>query len=250
VQCFRVVHHLLRMRTYNPIVVIIILFLFNSCNGGYADVPIITVHFDNSEKTNFDSVVNYAQDSIRRDIPKFYRLQHVQNEKQKIESAIKIGSLVNGFPGQQIRILGNEYDEYNDWERLIVFTNKSSWRADVYYIRYAAEDDLIMVIDSLQYQKHSIGQPKSGWRVFIDSLSHYGLFSLPHYTAIPGYVHESTHELTYEVEVASHNNYRIYSLLNPIIRQNRFPEAKKFTQILGLIKRQFSFPNPQLPKIK
>lgn len=228
-----------------------VLLLLSSCAPDQQQVPVITVRFDNSAEELAATTVQYPGDSVKRDIPDRYRDPHMHHERQKVETALKLGSLENGFQGQQIRIDGNEYEEYkHGWNRLLVFTNKGSWTAEVYYIRYAAEDDLIITLDSLQYQKHTLGQPKSGWSAFMDSLKHFGLFTLPDYRKIPGYEYEATHELTYDVEIATDNTYRVYRYLDPRRRARRFAEAKKFVQVLELVKRQFSLPQPWTPIVK
>ncbi|MGV3658270.1 MAG: hypothetical protein ACO1NX_09955 [Chitinophagaceae bacterium] len=225
-----------------------VILLFNSCTSGQKEDAVTTVRFDNSKFEYWDSILQFPQDSIKRDIPEFYAHYITHTEREKVATALNIGSLENGFSGEQIRIQGNAYDEHEGWERLIVFTKKEDWQADVYYIRYAAEDDLIRIIDSLQYQKYALEAPVSGWNVFMDSLRHHGLYTLPDHSTIPGYIPEATHEIIYTVEISDENTYRIYSYLEPVNRAKRFPQAKKFASILELIKRQFSFPMPQEPK--
>jgi len=93
----------------------------------------------------------YPDDSINRQVPKLYAETIMRDERMKIESALQLGSLENGFNKQQFRIQGNEYHEYeNGWNRLLVFKNTSAWSADIYYLRFAVQDGFIPTIDSLQ----------------------------------------------------------------------------------------------------
>jgi hypothetical protein len=226
-------------------------FLTLSCHNVKKDdlyKSIVTVRFDNSGKGS-DSIHIYPNDSVIRIVPEFFRLPSIRNERKKIESALQIGSLENGFQKRQFRISGNEYKEYKDgWTRLLIFKNTSDWFADIYYMRFAGEDGFSLIIDSLQYQKYSLGFPKVGWKYFIDSLNNMGLFSLPDCDDVPGYLSDmSTDELSYDVELASNKAYRIYSYYEPMERSIKFRQAKQLMEVVAFIKTQFYFPEPLTP---
>lgn len=227
-----------------------LLLFFYGCNSEKKQVPIKTVRFNNLGELGVHYDVKFLDDSVERDVPKLYRDNVLYRERRKIDSALSLGTLENGFQGQQIRISGNEYGEFkNGWNRYLVFNNIGSWSADVYYMRLAMEDGFTPTIDSLQYQKHSLGEPKIGWNKFIDSLKKLGLFSLPDYALVPGYGQDlHTDEISYEVEIASNLKYRIYSYPGASERVQKFGEAKKFMHIIEFIKNQFIFPEPWTPE--
>lgn len=225
-------------------------FLLLSCHNVKTDDPyesIVTVRFDNSGERS-DSIYKYPNDSVTRQVPEFFKLPSIRNGRRKIESALQIGSLENGFQQRQFRISGNEYKEYKGgWTRLLVFKNTFDWFADIYYMRFASEDGFSLVIDSLQYQKYSLGIPKVGWKYFIDSLNNTGLFSLPDCDEVPGYLSNmSTDERSYDVEFASNKAYRIYSYYEPMERI-KFRQAKQLMDVVAFIKTQFHFPEPLTP---
>ena len=242
------------MLKYNFLITICYSFflLFYSCGLKQKEVPITTVRFNNLGESGEHYDIQFPNDSVERDVPKLYHNNILYRERRKIDSALNIGSLENGFEGQQIRINGNEYKEYkNGWNRFLVFSNKGSWTADVYYMRFAVQDGFTQTIDSLQYQKYSLGDPKLGWNKFTDSLKHLGLFTLSDYSVVPGYGADlNTDEFSYEVEIASKRKYRIYSYPQPAERIQKFSEAKKFMQVIEFIKSEFSFPKPWTPKNK
>ena len=227
-----------------------LLLVFYACNSRPKEVPITTVRFNNLGELGVHDYVKFTADSVERDVPKLYRNNVLYRERRKIDSALNLGTLENGFHGQQIRINGNEYDEYkNSWNRFLVFTNTGSWSADVYYLRFAMKDGFTPTIDSLQYQKHSLREPILGWNKFIDSLKQLGLFTLPHYAIVPGYGQDlHTDEISYKVEIASNRKYRLYSYPGASERIQKFAEAKRFMQIIEFIKKQFSFPEPWTPE--
>ncbi len=227
----------------------IFILIFCGCTSKHKENKnsvIVTVRFKNLGEERPDSVVKYAKDGITREIPDLFADNISRDERQKVETALRIGTLENGFDGEQIRINGNEYGEYkNGWNRFLIFTKKASWTADVYYIRYAVDDGFFQTIASLQYQKHSLGEPKSGWKAFEDSVNNLGLFTLPHYSNVHGYGKDlATDERSYEVEIGRNNYCRIYSYPEPNLRVNKFVEVKNFMHIIDFIKREFKFPKP------
>ena len=219
-----------------------------------AHTSIKTVRFDNSilldsvNKPSIDSVFDYPDDGVIREVPKYFRLKSIRKENKKIESALEIGSLENGFQNSQFRISGDEYNEYRSgWTRLLVFRYIEKWSADIYYLRFAGEEGFQLIIDSLQYQKYSLGIPKMGWKPFIDSVTQMGLFSLPNSIDIPGYGDGVLHENSYTIEVASTNFYKVFSYRAPMRKSDTFHQAKQLMNIISLIKKQFRFPQPLTP---
>lgn len=231
---------------------ILIALIFFSCSSKKNEAAIITVKFDNTSLDGSDDSIGvFKDDSVKRDIPEFHLKNTSLNrtlriEKKKVENAIGIGSLENGISGEQIRIDGNDDEEFkNAWGRVLIFTKKDTWKGEVFFIRYAAKDALIRIIDSLQYQKYDIGNPKSGWGKFIGKLTALGIYTIPDYHQIPGYgntIH--TEEVDYNVEIGSLRYYRMYSYPTPRERIDKFDEAKRFMQIIKFVKKEFSFPEP------
>ncbi|HEX6168744.1 MAG TPA: hypothetical protein VFZ33_03555 [Chitinophagaceae bacterium] len=221
-----------------------------ACKENDTKAPITTVRFNNIEDTVQHDDIKFPDDGVERDVPGIFKDYVLYKERHKVYSALKIGSIENGYDSLQIRIDGNEYKELsNGWSRLLVFYNNGNWNADAYYIRFAGEDGFILIIDSLQYQKYSLGVPRSGWLGFIDTLKQLGLFTLPDYHDVPGYAksHTSTHATFYNVEIATEKSYRIFSYLGPATRTKQFKEAEKFMKIMSFIKNEFIFPEPWTP---
>lgn len=237
------------MKHQQRICTLFLCFFMLSCQWG--KVPVTTVRFQNQGGGGRWTRVSFPDNGVERDVPNVYANNILHGERLKIQSALGIGSLENGYFGQQVRVSGSEPGEYpSGWNRFLVFTKHSSWSAELYYIRYAVEEGFLRTIDSLQFQKHALDAPRSGWKYFMDSVTTLGLFSLPDYAAVDGYRDDlNFDEFSYEVEVGKKAYYRIYSYPDPFPRSNRFAEAGRFTALIQYIRSEFHFPQPYTPGI-
>ena len=80
--------------------------------------------------------------------------------------------------------------------------------------------------------------PKSGWDKFISKLLSLKVMTLPNMEDIPGLEDNWTDGVTYNVEIATKNQYRFYGYHLPDKFEDRFWQAKNMTAILNLIQTE------------
>ncbi|MGB8190380.1 MAG: hypothetical protein WCF67_00615, partial [Chitinophagaceae bacterium] len=154
--------------------------------------------------------------------------------KDKIFKLANLPDLENGFDELQIRIW---FAYSSTIENLLIFSKvNGKWegsynRLEFYY-------------DSTSRQLTAINRiskafsPKSGWKLFTDSLAKLGLYNLPDRTAIPGYeLERDGHWIA--VEFADCKNYKVYRYQSPWGYQDKFPQAKQIVSISKLIENEF-----------
>lgn len=174
-----------------------------------------------------------TKDSITRDIPAYYSSADYQKMSQKQLALMGLGSLQNGYPGQQIRVW---FKEKGDW-LLILSRKDSSWHAALwnYTFNYDPVTDTLVSIS--KNEKDMV--PKMGFQKFSDSLLALKIFTLPDYNSLPNYS-MGTDSYSTVVEIGTPTSYRIYSYADPAFHQKEFWQAKNIVLIEQLIKDQFN----------
>ena len=151
----------------------------------------------------------------------FYELAKSKQEQ------LGLDSLENGFENLQIRVW---YDFALVRERkLVIITNKdTTWTATVYDLQV----DWDGRTETILSKKIRQVTPKSGWAHFSKKLLDLKVLTLPNQFDIPNYGggHDGR---TYNVEVATKNQYRFYGYWEPQEYQDKFWQAKNMTSILS-----------------
>lgn len=160
------------------------------------------------------------------DVSIFYRLAKAKQQQ------LGLDSLENGFADLQLRIW---YDFSLVRERkLVVITNKAeNWQATVYNLQVDWNGRTETIV-SKQIKNVT---PKSGWTPFSTRLLALKIASLPDDSNVPGYGLGMDGN-TYNVEVATKNQYRFYGYWEPQHYQDRFWQAKNMAAILTLLKEE------------
>jgi hypothetical protein len=190
-----------------------------------------------TEKNSDEIISNFTSKAgqVERDIPGLLQSAVYQKMQKHLEKGLGLDSLENGFNEFQIRI----------WEVTEPFAGSlylfkklpnSEWSGEFYQYNYLQNHSGKM--DSIVGKK-SIVKPKSGWKDFINSLYKSNILILPHWQSIPGYYAIGNNEGGVAIELASKTKYRIYSYLTPSYRQKTFPQTKKITHIIELVKNEF-----------
>ena len=194
----------------------ITLFFFVSCKG--------------QKQSNSTNAFVDTTKPFKKEIPKykngdvsiFYELAKAK------QSQLGLDSIENGFENLQIRVW---YDFALVRERkLVVIKNEgANWSATVYYLQV----DWDGKTETILKKKIKQVKPKSGWTVFSKKLLDLQILTLPNQRDIKGYS-LGTDGRTYNIEVATKNQYRFYGYWEPQEYQNKFWQAKNMSDILKL----------------
>lgn len=171
---------------------------------------------------------------FKKEIPTFQNggvdiFYELAKAKQK---QLGLDSLENGFENLQIRVW---YDFALVRERkLVVITNEdTTWTATVYDLQV----DWDGRTESILIKKVKQVTPKSGWADFCKKLLDLKVLTLPNQDDIPNYGGGNDGR-TYNVEVATKNQYRFYGYWEPQEHQDKFWQAKNMASILSLFKHE------------
>lgn len=148
------------------------------------------------------------------------------------QKQLGLDSLENGFDNLQIRVW---YDFSLVRERkLVVITNKDAiWTATVYNLQVDWDGQTETILSKKVKQV----TPKSGWANFSRKLLDLEVLTLPHQNDVKGYS-GGFDGRTYNVEVATKNQYRFYGYWEPQEYRNKFWQAKKMAAILNLLEQE------------
>lgn len=190
----------------------IIIFSFAACNGQTKPI--------NQPATFVDT-----NKTFKKEIPLVDIFYNLAKAKQK---QLGLDSLENGFDNLQIRVW---YDFALVRERrLVVITNKdTNWTATVYYLQVDWDGQTETILSKKVKQVI----PKSGWSKFSKELLDLKVATLPSQDDIKGY-RGGDDGRTYNVEVATKNQYRFYGYWEPQEYQTKFWQAKNMADILKL----------------
>ena len=156
----------------------------------------------------------------------FYELAKTKQKQ------LGLDSIENGFDNLQIRVW---YDFALVRERkLVVITNKdTNWTATVYDLQV----DWDGKTETILSQKVKQVTPKSGWASFSKELLALKILTLPDQDDVKGY-YGGTDGETYNVELATKNQYRFYGYWTPQLYQDKFWQAKNMVAILELFETE------------
>jgi hypothetical protein len=207
------------MKLFNYILTIIVVFA--ACNGQAISVNQPATFVDTTKPFKKE-IPTYPGGGV--DI--FYKLAKVKQKQ------LGIDSLENGFDNLQIRVW---YDFALVKERkLVVITNKATnWTATVYNLRVDWDGQTETIL-SKTIKKVT---PKSGWANFSKKLLDLKVLTLPNQDDIPKYGGGEDGR-TYNVEVATKNQYRFYGYWEPQDYQDKFWQAKNMADILKLFEEE------------
>jgi len=200
---------------YFPTIIVCIL---SACNGqtNTDNQPAI---FVDTTKPFKKEIPTYSDGGVSI----FYELAKTRQKQ------LGLDSLENGFDNLQIRLW---YDFSLVRERkLVVITNKDiNWTATVFdfQVDWNGHTETILSKNVKQVT------PKSGWQDFSKKLFSLNVLTLPNQHDIPNYGGGADGR-TYNVEVATKNQYRFYGYWEPQDYQDMFWQAKNMADILKLI---------------
>ncbi len=209
------------MKMFNYCLTLIV-FSFAACNGrtNSVDQPAIFIDTTKPFKKEIPTYPDGSQDI-------FYKLAKTKQKQ------LGLDSLESGFDNLQIRIW---YDFSLVRERrLIVITNRgTNWKATIYNLQVDWDGHTETIISKTVKQV----TPKSSWQIFLQKLMNFQVLTLPDQNDIPSYEGGNDGN-TYNVEVATKNQYRFYGYWEPQMYQDKYWQAKNMADILNLIKREF-----------
>ena len=173
--------------------------------------------------------------SFKKEIPIFddgkYDLFYLlAKNKQK---QLGLDSIENGFDNLQIRVW-YEFSRVLE-RRLVIITNKdTAWTATVYNMKVISDEIISKEIIQMT--------PKSGWPYFVKKLLDLKIVTLPSMVNIVG-DEGGKDGKTFNVEVATKNQYRFYTYWEPHDYQNKFWQAKNMAEIIDLLKTELNVEN-------
>lgn len=148
---------------------------------------------------------------------------------------LNIPIIDSGFKKFQMRIWQDFFDETG---RIVVIRNvDNDWSAELWKYQYFTTNTGYP--DSLSGSKSLLSPPNSGWNNLINKMIQLDILTLPDCETIQDYDIASD-ELAIIVEIASVNYYRLYGLMTPQVRVDKFPSARKMVQILNLMQEEFN----------
>jgi len=154
---------------------------------------------------------------------------------RKRRSTLGLASVENGIDGFQINIW-EDFDKVKGMVIILDYAN-NKWNAKGCTYKYHAtvEDSWL---DSLAGKIISLGEPKSGWNVFLNKVLDYGVLDLRDYESIPDYF-TPTDLKDITVEISGKRYYRVYELPGAYLQNKSIKDAKKIIEILKLVKKNF-----------
>jgi hypothetical protein len=167
--------------------------------------------------------------TFKKEIPSiniFYKLAKAK-EKQ-----LGLDSIENGFNNLQVRIWYDFSLVRN--RKLIVITNRdTNWNAILYDLQVDWDGRKETILSKNVKQL----SPKSGWAFFSKELLALDIVTLPDQDDIKEY-YGGKDGRTYNVEVATKNQYRFYGYWEPQEYRDRFWQARKMIDFLKLIEME------------
>jgi len=199
----------------------------------FAIIIIFSIAACNREKNSVNQSATFAVTTkpFKKEIPTypdgsfdiFYRLTKTK-EKQ-----LGLDSLESGFDNLQIRIW---YDLSLVRERrlVIIKNTDTNWTATTYDLQV----DWDGKTETILSKKVKNVTPKSGWANFSKKLLDLNILTLPNQDDIANYG-GGFDGTTYNVEIATKNQYRFYGYWQPEVFQDKFWQAKNMANILKLL---------------
>ena len=156
----------------------------------------------------------------------------IKNHNEKL---LKLESLESGFDSLQIRIW-YEYSLVYDRDLIIIKRTDGIWSAKHYEMELNPDStDNPTTFKTVKVKDVS---PESGWPDFINKILELGITTLPNMDAIPGLDDSWLDGVTFNIEIATKNQYRFYGYHVPYQFADKFWQAKKMTEILNLLSNE------------
>jgi hypothetical protein len=156
-------------------------------------------------------------------------------KKQK-EKQLQLDSLESGFNSLQIRIW-HDYSLVTKRELIIIKKVKDQWTGKYYDMK--VDWDAFKDTETITSSKSELIAPNSGWNNFTKKLFELNIKTLPNMADIPGLINDWDDGSTYNIEIATKNQYRFYSYHEPDKFEDKYWQAKKMVEILNLVSSEF-----------
>ncbi len=201
----------------------IMLLFFFSCKG-QAQSSNSSIVFADTTKPFKKEIPTYKNGRVNI----FYELAKTKQKQ------LGLDSLEKGFDNLQIRVW---YDFALVRERiLVIITNKDTvWTATIYYLNVDWDGKTETILSKRIKQV----TPKSGWAAFSKKILDLQIITLPNQDDVKDYG-RGFDGRTYNVEVATKNQYRFYCYWEPQANQNKHWQAKNMADILDLFEKEFA----------
>ena len=199
---------------------IIVILFFASCKDQtHSNSPSA---FVDTTKTFLKEIPTYQDGGISI----FYELAKTK------QMQLGLDSIEDGFDNLQIRVW-YEFALVRD-RKLVVITNKDTvWTAIIYNLQV----DWDGITETILSKNVKVVIPKSGWKTFINKLLDLKILTLPDQNDVKGYG-GGFDGRTYNVEIATKNQYRFYGYWEPQEYQTKFWQAKYMSDILKLLETE------------
>jgi hypothetical protein len=182
--------------------------------------------------------------SFKKEIPKyqsgeadiFYKLAKTKGKQ------LGLDSLENGFDNLQIRVW-YDFSFVSDRKLVSIKNSDTNWTATIYALQVDWDGRTETILSKTVKQV----SPKSGWASFTTKLLDLKVLTLPDQNDIPG-CYIGADGCSYNVEVATKNQYRFYGYWEPQMYQNKFWQTKSMADILKLFEEELGvlqFAQPQ-----
>ena len=190
-----------------------------------------------SQEIYWKNNIPYNSDTAAvREISRIDRREDVIRYRNLRNCALGLESIEQGYDGLQIRIWADHGIKNNDTtEMLLIRSNRKGDFSAVSY-RFAGSDPGEFMNVSGRFISLA---PKSGWVSFLKRPFFRRLFTIPDGNSLENYS-LNTNPFGYQVEVAFHNNYRLYDYYDISDNIHTIPEAKEFVGILKMLDEEFS----------
>jgi hypothetical protein len=156
-------------------------------------------------------------------------------KKQK-ERQLQLDSLESGFNSLQIRIW-YDYSLVTKRELIIIKKVKNQWTG--MYYKMEVDWNPFKYTETITNRKSEFITPSFGWDNFTKKLFDLKIMTLPNMADIPGLINDWDDGSTYNIEVATKNQYRFYSYHEPDKFEGKYWQAKKIVEILKLVSGEF-----------
>jgi hypothetical protein len=195
----------------------------------------------NDDENKKGPITKANGDTVIKEIPEWYRTSgYTQKRDKKLYNLLNLPSLENGFDSFQVRIL---IDCGYETSNLIILENKKSqWNAAFYSFKIHYDENVSpSEIQNLHIENRS---PKSGWKIFYDTLIRTGIIDLPDASKFdPKYNHPNDGDGVM-VEIAGPKKYRLYTYPSLGLNVNIKDGPWKLNEALKLIEREFNYTRP------
>ncbi|MDP3665971.1 MAG: hypothetical protein Q8R50_04760 [Sediminibacterium sp.] len=179
--------------------------------------------------------------NIKREIPFtkkgepafIYRLYKYQ------ASHLKLDALEVGYDSLQIRIW-YDYGLLDVKNVVVIKGGNEQWSAELLTLQFDDNDSSYMRKPILKERINKV--PVSGWPSFIKGLSELNITKLPDQAKVAGYKDIlGADGVSYNVEVATKEEYRFYSYWQPGAYKKKFKEAMSMESALEFLEKELSF---------